>query len=677
MSELTDRLGGYTLRATFQDFVERVRDWNFGRGQKVETHGKIADTRRPKYTAGSVIPMVKQTTYVLPPFPISYRDMYNLSDLQPVLRTCKMAIRNETFRNGAKWIPRYTARCDTCNIEYEKKHPDEPCSHCGGEMHGPDPNEYAEADRFFEYCNLNSQSIIDVMMTCDEDISVTDAGYVVNRFDYETDLDGNIVNRKIKETVRGSPILMRKIIDETGIPGGLHYVCPVHRDQVFHIKTKDTDVFDDDEVIEVFEGQRCPKCNRKLYDVHYVSLRNEGGDIQQYFIEGEVIDYHVYSSSMAYGMPPLLTLWVPASFLLYQEVYMRDAYERRRSPNRAITVRTGNPDSFLNMWDRIMEKVKRDQWYTPVIPLEAEPGGYNSGDISVVDFLPVVREMDYIGTRDEARQRICALYGVSNVFMADMRTVGAGATNEGLQILVTNRTVQKRQFVYNRTVFPKLVRDVFGIKDWYYVLKPNEERDRLKELQETQMEIQAAQQMVTLGFEPDRAPDGEFTFYKAQNVTGGMPMQSDGMQTFTPNVSEQYYQGQPEMPTQKAEDVLQPEDDHYNSNKFSKNNPPPPKGIRLKLSDFSKGDRYEGVPVFKQLQSVPSKIQQPVMPGRKPAKLIPAQMPPKVNALNPRLPQPHDAPGFKPVPNPRPTGRLTPEVINMLQTVLQYLRNYK
>jgi len=687
---LIDDLGGYTLRGTYNDLVQRVQNWNWGRGTAKAEKGKLADTRRPKYTTGSVIPMVKQTTFVLPPFPISYRDMYNLSDLQPVLRTCKKAIRDETFRNGAKWIPRYSAKCDACNIEYEKRHPSENCPQCGGLLHPPDPNEYAEADKFFECCNFNQQSLIDISRSTDEDISVTDMGYYICRYEYTTDLDGNITDRKLKEIVRGSPILMRLILDQKGIPGGLHYVCPVHRDMVFHIKTKDSELTEDDEWIETYEGQRCPKCNRKLYDVHYVSLRNEGGDIQEYFIEGEVIRYSVYSANtVAYATPPMITLWVPASFLLYQEVYLRDAYERRRSPNRVITIRTANPDSFLNMWDKIMEKVKRDQWYTPVLPMETDPGGYNSGDINVVDLLPVVREMEYIASRDEARQRICAFYGVSNVFMADMRTVGAGATNEGLQILVTNRTVQTRQYIYNKDVFPRIVRDIFGIKDWYYVLKPNEERDVLKELQEEQMKVQIAQQMMMLGFDVDRSPDGDFIF---QKLVQQNPLQTDpqnpntnaDMQTFTPNASQQFFQGQPELPTYKS-DTESP---------YSKiSSPLNAEGKWLKLSDFFKGNSYSGIPhltphgsMFKQLQSIPSKIK-PVgqardirvdsAPDKKSGKLTPAQMPPKaVPIIKP--PRPHNAPGFN--PNAAKQNNIAtenPELRNILIQVLQYLQDIR
>ena len=75
-----------------------------------------------------------------------------------------------------------------------------------------------------------------------------------------------------------------------------------------------------------------------------------------------------------------------------------------------------------------------------------------------------LKEMDYVSVKDDLRDRVSAFYGVSKVFMADNTTSG-GLNNEGMQILVTNRAVQKAQTVYNNYVFPFLVKQ-FGITDW-------------------------------------------------------------------------------------------------------------------------------------------------------------------------------------------------------------------
>ena len=50
--------------------------------------------------------------------------------------------------------------------------------------------------------------------------------------------------------------------------------------------------------------------------------------------------------------------------------------------------------------------------------------------------------------KEDLRDRICAYYGVSKIFMADNSTSG-GLNNEGMQILVTNRAVEMAQNVYN------------------------------------------------------------------------------------------------------------------------------------------------------------------------------------------------------------------------------------
>ena len=69
-----------------------------------------------------------------------------------------------------------------------------------------------------------------------------------------------------------------------------------------------------------------------------------------------------------------------------------------------------------------------------------------------IKFMDSIKEMDYVSVKDDLRDRISAFYGVSKVFMADNTTSG-GLNNEGMQILVTNRAVQKAQTVYNNYVF--------------------------------------------------------------------------------------------------------------------------------------------------------------------------------------------------------------------------------
>ena len=98
--------------------------------------------------------------------------------------------------------------------------------------------------------------------------------------------------------------------------------------------------------------------------------------------------------------------------------------------------------------------------------------------------------------------------------MADNTTSG-GLNNEGMQILVTNRAVQKAQTVYNNYVFPFLVKQ-FGIADWDLKLPPSEEEDEIAVLRKRELEISIAAAIKNLGFEVEMDEDGNFTFTKPE-----------------------------------------------------------------------------------------------------------------------------------------------------------------
>jgi hypothetical protein len=137
--------------------------------------------------------------------------------------------------------------------------------------------------------------------------------------------------------------------------------------------------------------------------------------------------------------------------------------------------------------------------------------------------------MQYIAVRDELRNRIAAFYGVSQIFMIDNGKSG-GLNNEGMQILVTNRAVEFGQKVYTDVLFPRMLNQM-GVTDWKITLYPNEEEDEITRLRRDEMEVNLAQRMVMLGYQPELMEEGDrdirFTYKKldpqAQEGPPGMP----------------------------------------------------------------------------------------------------------------------------------------------------------
>jgi hypothetical protein len=262
--------------------------------------------------------------------------------------------------------------------------------------------------------------------------------------------------------------------DELGQRGTKGFTCVNHRDVIYK---------DPHEV--------CEHCGANTFPVHYVNRVN-GKD--QHFLKGEVLHFSKYSPSRLYGMSPVIT-----------------SYTKSRMPKGLLAVQTRNMDSMKSFWRAVKEKMEADPHFIPVMGIEAENG---KGAVEWVKFMDSLKEMDYVSVKDDLRDRISAFYGVSKVFMADNTTSG-GLNNEGMQILVTNRAVQKAQTVYNNYVFPFLVKQ-FGITDWNLKLPPSEEEDEIAVLRKREIEVNIAASTKNLGFEVDMDEDGNFTFTKPE-----------------------------------------------------------------------------------------------------------------------------------------------------------------
>jgi hypothetical protein len=211
--------------------------------------------------------------------------------------------------------------------------------------------------------------------------------------------------------------------------------------------------------------------------------------------------------------------------LIAMENYVNSSYTKSRMPKGLLAVQTRNMDSMRTFWRSVKEKMEQDPHFIPVMGIEAENG---KGAVEWIKFMDSLKEMDYVSVKDDLRDRISAFYGVSKVFMADNTTSG-GLNNEGMQILVTNRAVQMAQNVYNKYVFPFLVKQ-FGITDWVLKLPPSEEEDEIAVLRKREIEVNIAASTKNLGFEVDMDEDGQFTFKKPepQPKEGGEQTEGEG-----------------------------------------------------------------------------------------------------------------------------------------------------
>ena len=403
-----------------------------------------------------------------------------------ILRTTINTLCQEIFRRGHYWKKKFHMKCSQCEEEYQHDTVSE-CRMCGGsDFQSPDADQILYPRWFVKQRNGMDQSFTDVLREVEWDLDIVDDGFIVLIKEYFLDPDsGKIEFFRVKEMMRGDPTFMRIVADKRGTRGGRYLICPVHRDKTYPFTNED---------------KKCDICNLDLQDVQFINTAGSGKT--QYYIEGEIVHVSKYSPSKLYGRSPVATMWRQAMTLTAMDNYMYLAYQKRRIPRGVLSITTDNIQSTASFWKGAEEKMERDPNYIPKVGVESATG---RGRVEFVRFMDTLDEMQYGQVRDELRMRIAAFYGVSNIFMMDSGK-GGGLNNEGLQILVTNRAVEFGQKLYSRDIFPRLFSEM-GITDWEMTLYPNEEEDEVTRLRRDEQEVNIAQRMAQLGFQPELTED--------------------------------------------------------------------------------------------------------------------------------------------------------------------------
>jgi hypothetical protein len=513
--------------------------------------------------------------YAIPRNPISYITLYQTMFLCLPWRFSINVKIQEKYRRGIEVVPRFSSKCKKCGVEYTDLAPKQTCPECAGELRSPDRTEKRIMEKEMENINLNHESLEDVMQQTHVDICVADEGYVILRKEYFAE-DNEVKWSKTKEIIWGSPIVMRPVVDpHTGTPGGMFWVCPQCRKKAkVHLQRQlpDSPAYDieasalkDSEVYE--EAPHCEKCGLKMMDVKYVSVFHERGYIENYYVEGEVIHWHEYMKSHTFSVPPGITLWVPSTIIIYKDTWIRDSYRKQRKPRGAIIAVTGNPEGFWNKWEKVMERVKKDWHYSPMIPMEPEAGiTGGSGKVEWVDFMGDMKDLEYEKVRKIYERNILQWYGVGNIF-ANIEDGSSGKGSSEAKLIISNRHREWSNRNDNRVL--RIISDELGYRDHIYKIMQPEDRDEMKKEEIFTKRSNNAQLVESLGYEAkldeinhkfDFRYDSQKELNKALNIinqllqiklTGSAPPmeggdgddEQQGSETVTPKVDSAEFSG--------------------------------------------------------------------------------------------------------------------------------------
>ncbi len=426
--------------------------------------------------------------------------------LQSVILKLNQEIFRETKKDGLEWEPKFKAKCPHCSMEFETE--EESCPRCPGiRLITPDPAQQQLLKPFLLEANKAEQTFLQVLEEIEFDLEDYDNAYLILIKEYFSGPAATKSISRVVELMRGNPMLFRIVSDLSGRRGGRWWVCPIpaHRPNISEESGKCQD----------------PLCNLLMEEVTYVELIHDGSGIINYYIRGEVIHFSKYNPSRLYGVSPVLTVWVLVRTLVLMDRFVEKLYEKGRLKG-ILGVTTKNPGALKAWWEETQARLRSDPHYLPLVGIESETG---RGRFEFVSLMESLQDLNYNETKRFIREQITALFGVSNIFLADTST-GGGLNNEGLQIAVTDRAVEDGQSVWHTNAFPKLLL-ALGIKDWDLKLRSSREIDEMADAELEHQQALTAQVHQSMGYEVIKTEEGfevkgeAFTVEAPQQGFGG------------------------------------------------------------------------------------------------------------------------------------------------------------
>jgi len=423
-------------------------------------------------------------------------------------------ITGEVFRRGIEWVPK---------VEH------------------PDHKQQERLVKFMDDCNIFDQSLEEVLRQFHFDLNSIDDAFLYLVKEYKKTEDGKL-RSKVNEIRRLNPALIEFDLDAAGLPKNAHFLCPIHREEVKE------------------DPNDCPQtdCDLKLQPVMYKYYhRNQ----HIFLLDGEVLHLSKFSPSETYGWSPILTIFEKALTLIGMDKNLYRYFFERKMPASMMMVFTDDPESLRRERQNIAAQTRLDPNYIPMVAVSSRN---NRGRVDMVRLFHTLNEMDYLPVRNEIRERIAAMWGVTPAWQGAPEAFG-GLSTQTQQLVVMSRVVEGDQRLFHEKIFPQIL-EAFGITDWTLKLPNPEEKAEATRISFSQQKAQIAQQFIGLGFDirlkDDGVPveDAEFMIYgkpvnmvemQGEQLAMGLEQQQQQMDMMQQQM-QGGEQGQPGQPGQQA-----------------------------------------------------------------------------------------------------------------------------
>ena len=396
-------------------------------------------------------------------------DIQTISMSVEEVRSPVSHITGEVFRRGLEWKPL---------------------------VNEPDGEQKEVLNTFLSDCNSFGQSLEEVLRQFHFDVNIVDDGFLYLVKEYYD--DGQGIRSKVKEIRRLNPALVEYDLDMAGLPKNAHFTCPMHREHIADVpgKCKESDC----------DYERLPVMYKYYHRSQHI-----------YLFENEVIHLSKFFPSETYGWSPLLTIFEKVLTLIGMDKNLYRYFFERKMPGSMMMVFTDDPESLRRERANIAAQTRMDPNFVPMVAVSAKN---NRGRVDMVRLFHTLQEMDYLPVRQEIRERVAAMWGVTPAWQGAPEAFG-GLSTQTQQLVVMSRVVEGDQRLFHEKIFPKIL-EAFGVTDWSLHLPQPEERAEATRIQFAQQKVAIANQYAQLGFTVE-LKDQDVTMEEAEfNISGEM-----------------------------------------------------------------------------------------------------------------------------------------------------------
>ena len=437
----------------------------------------VSSSQRP---ADGFLSMNKDSETVLNDkmYVVRYRDLWNLSRISDIHQLIFTTRARKTFRGGFEI---------EANFEESSK------------------DQKKDVEKWIRKCNNNGQSLKEVLQELDKDLNWADDFYFLCLKDYGYNSDGKIIQADPKEFLRLHPLSVELVLDQAKRLGRFH---GEHNDAdgqsrlaFFNPKTRNN----------ITDKDIDPATGKQNLQAHY-RVSTEAG--YKYYNESEILHKSAFNPSLTYGYSPMFSQYQKTLILMLQDSYIKKYYGDDKPTKGLLVFNTNNKDGLMKTFDQIRTATQKNPHGIKPIIAESADG---RKPVEYIDMAKTLNEMSYTATREEIRQQIGAMYGVSTMFMNDMSS-GGGLNNEGLQLTITNEVIQDRQDLFNKTALKFMFEENLGFLDWEVTITPDIEQDLMAEQQLEAQELANVETKLRLGLKGSMDKQGDFKFDEGELV---------------------------------------------------------------------------------------------------------------------------------------------------------------